>query len=108
MEQKYILSFSISKKQFTEFLLLLGALELKARDSLQSGLSSVVIHGVSDHRKFGISGIEDGNNHQFRTQVVHDSHVIDAFVTLNSQDNGATYQGSITYKYDRSDWDSEH
>ncbi len=108
MEKRFRLSFSITKNQFTDFLLLLGELELKALASSDSTIQSVVIHGVSDHRKYGLPGVEDGTNHQFSTQVVHDSHVIDAFVTLNSQDGGKTYQGSVSYKYDRDEWESEH
>lgn len=108
MEERYWYTFSITREEFVSLLLLLGELQVTGKVPITTEQKHITMHGIRNHNKFGTPGVEDGANHNFETLVEHDSRLIFARVSLNSQDQGQTYQGSIAYNYDPTDWISEH
>ncbi len=101
-KETFFYRFSITKDELTKLFLLLGTASL---ESIEGDTFS--LNGVKNHKKHGFPGVEDGTNHYFDTTVCYLGMFGDGKVSLNSRDNGETYQGGVKFEVEaRTDFDS--
>lgn len=84
--------FSLSRRQFIRLLLLNGSVKTKTDEG-----RPIAINGAQNHQKYGLPGKEDRSNHFFNTYVTFDGQEVQARASLNSSDNGKTYQGALSF-----------
>ncbi len=83
---------SLSRRQLIRLLLLNGSVKTKTEDG-----HPLAINGAQNHQKYGLPGKEDRSNHFFNTYVTFDGQEVLARASMNSTDNGKTYQGGLSF-----------
>lgn len=93
--RKVLLPIRLTQGQFIYLLLLNGTVECK---SMEDGKVVVInINGATEHKKFGLPGTEDGSNHFFKTYVQYRGRLFQGTATVNSSNQGQTYQGGVAF-----------
>ena len=88
--QNIVLDITLTKDEFINILLLNGDVNRTSSDGIQ-----FTILGTSDHFKYGVSGVEDGSTHTFKTTIRYGDRFTQGVANIKSNDGGATYSGKI-------------
>lgn len=95
MEVKMLsVRFKLQRDELLLLLLLNGSVNVVAETGERFSLN-----GMTNHKKYGIPGSEDGSNHFFDSFVGHNGHYRNVTgACLRSHDDGKTYEGSISFE----------